>query len=501
MDLELQFHKAELACLKTLKWDVQNQEQTQEIKLPENLPDMGRVLGAWGQSVLRGKNWQSEEVGVSCGAMVWVLYAPEDAGPARVVQAWLPVDMTWQIPTAKQDGSLCANCLLRSVDARMTSARRLMVRINMAVQVQVYVPDKVEISQPENVPEDVQLLIKRHLMTLPMETGEKSFMLDEELTLPNTMPKPASFLRFALQPDITDRKVMSGKVVFRGNANLHTLYEAQDGGLYSHDFQVPYSQYSDLEGDYSEHAQVRLCPQVTNLETETDEEGRIRLKAGLACQYVVYDEKTVELVEDAFSPVRKVEPQVQTLQLPSVEDMQGETVLLSHTIPAEAVRMADTAVLTDQVRKQSLQEETRLEIPATAQLLYYDADGILQGANAKWEDSIQVAVSNDTTLETDSMPIGMARGEIVHDGILTEAQAQVGMLRMSNQMLPMVCALELGQIAAKDPNRPSVILRRADKDGLWKIAKQTGSSMEAIMQANGLTEEPEEGKMLLIPIL
>jgi hypothetical protein len=43
-------------------------------------------------------------------------------------------------------------------------------------------------------------------------------------------------------------------------------------------------------------------------------------------------------------------------------------------------------------------------------------------------------------------------------------------------------------------------LRRAGDEGLWAIAKDYGSTVQAIREANQLTEEPENGQMLLIPI-
>ena len=45
--MELQFHKTSIPCLRQVTWGTQNQEQTQEIKLSDALPDIGRVLGAW----------------------------------------------------------------------------------------------------------------------------------------------------------------------------------------------------------------------------------------------------------------------------------------------------------------------------------------------------------------------------------------------------------------------------------------------------------------------
>jgi hypothetical protein len=51
-----------------------------------------------------------------------------------------------------------------------------------------------------------------------------------------------------------------------------------------------------------------------------------------------------------------------------------------------------------------------------------------------------------------------------------------------------------------DPHRPSLILRRANGEDLWTIAKNCGSTVEAIEKANGLQQAPMPDQMLLIPI-
>ena len=52
--MELQFQKTGIPCLKEVLREPKNQEQTQELRLPEAYPDVGRVLGAFGVPVLRG---------------------------------------------------------------------------------------------------------------------------------------------------------------------------------------------------------------------------------------------------------------------------------------------------------------------------------------------------------------------------------------------------------------------------------------------------------------
>ena len=74
--MEFEFQKSACPCLETVLREVQNVEQTQEIKLSDGMPDIGRVLAAWGQTILRGKEWRSDSVSFSGGMMVWILYAP-----------------------------------------------------------------------------------------------------------------------------------------------------------------------------------------------------------------------------------------------------------------------------------------------------------------------------------------------------------------------------------------------------------------------------------------
>ena len=70
----------------------------------------------------------------------------------------------------------------------------------------------------------------------------------------------------------------------------------------------------------------------------------------------------------------------------------------------------------------------------------------------------------------------------------------------AEQGLPAATGLALGDFKEPDPGRPSLVLRRVGQNTLWEIAKQTGSTMEAIVKANALEGDPDPSQMLLIPI-
>ena len=250
--------------------------------------------------------------------MVWLLYAPEDGNPERSIDAWIPFQVNWDLPEDTPEGTMRMLALPRFVDGRSTSARKLMVRSGVAVMAEAYVPKTAEVFAPGEIPEGVEILRSTYPIRLPVEAGEKAFQLDEDLTLPDSAPHPEKILYYRLNPKVTDRKVLSNKVVFRGNGNLHILYRSEEGQVHSWDFDLPFSQYAPLDGEYGTDAQADFWLAPTALELQLDEEGHLRLKGGMTAQYLITDKQLVEVAEDAYSPVREMELSREPMTLPAV---------------------------------------------------------------------------------------------------------------------------------------------------------------------------------------
>lgn len=113
---------------------------------------------------------------------------------------------------------------------------------------------------------------------------------------------------------------------------------------------------------------------------------------------------------------------------------------------------------------------------------------------------MRLPADENTTLSARVQPKGRPSAVLGGGQIQLKGNAVLDLESQTRQGIPMVTGLEVGQPQPADPARPSIILRRAGDGGLWHIAKQTGSTMEAIRQANGLQGDPAQGQMLLIPI-
>lgn len=497
--MELEFQQTPLHYMNCVVSQVQNSEQTQEIKLADGMPDVGHVIGAWGQPVLRGKEWHDDYFGYSGGMMIWVLYAPEDGAQPQVISSWLPFQMRWDLPEAFRDGHIRICCLPRYVDARSVSPRKIMVRAGMAALGEGYVRETSDLYAPAGERKDIELLINRYPVRLMKEVGEKTFLLDEELSLPESIPTLEKIIYCTLDAKLQDSRVLADKLVFRGVGKLHMVFQSEAGQLHVWDFEIPFSQFAELEISYGHDGQNNIQLGVTNMETEPMEGGRIRLKCGLVAQYLISDKEMVEVAEDAYAPAMEVEKQMQVLGLPVILEEKRANVYAQQDMHGEANVAVDTRFLPDFPSQRKENEEKILNFPGTFQVLYYGADGNLHGNTARWEGSESFPAQENVNLTALPMHPDV-QASVNGSGIQMKAELPVSYLSMGAQEIPMITRIQTGKEILPDPQRPSLIITRCDTERLWDIAKRNGTTVEKIRQANALEGECTPGQLLLIPI-
>lgn len=496
--MELQFNKSVCQCLSRIAREVSAQELTQEVRLTEGMPDIGRVLSAWGQMVLRSKEWRGDTVTLSGGVMVWVLYAPEDGSEPRCMDAWIPYQLRWEHLDSSREGPVRISPLLRFVDARTVAARKFMVRAGAAAMAEMLCPSEIQMYHASELPDDIEVLRRTYPVRLPKEAGEKTFLIDEELSIPGNDPE--KILSYTVRTEITDRRVLANKVVFRGNAVLHLVYRCGEGRIRIHDFEVPFSQYGDLEFSHSPDAQPDIWMGTTSLELDLGDQGHMRLKCGLVAQYLVDDRELIELIEDAYSPNRLIKVKTQLLELPSILESREDTVLAEQQLTGHSGEVADINFMPDFPRQQRLGEQVRLELPGMFQILYYSGDGSLQSANIRWEGELILPAGDDSHLDTHLYSAGHSMASSSADGFTLNGQLQLRTDTGSGCGLLMVTGLEVGEARDPDPQRPSLILCRPGSESLWDLAKRCGSTVEAIRNANDIDDDVASDKILLIPV-
>ena len=289
-------------------------------------------------------------------------------------------------------------------------------------------------------------------------------------------------------------------MVFRGNGLLHTLYRGEDGSLYTFDYDIPFSQYAELSGAYDGDPTVTMCPCVTSLDVTLSENGELQLKAGILGQYLLYDRALLTTAVDAYSLKRPVAPIQETLQLPAVLDQTAQILHAEQFIQADVQQIIDAAFYPAYGQTERCEKGMQIAVPGLFQMLYYNTDGEICNGVAHWEGSWNIDAAEDSAVNVQMLPMGRWTAVPGVDGVSLRSDAMLDVTITTGQGIGMLAGLEMGDWKKPDPNRPSLILCKKGNDSLWDIAKRTGSKVEAILSANHLQGEPDDERVLLIPI-
>ena len=496
--MELQFQKREADCLRPVIRETKQTELTQELRLSDGMPDAGRILGAWGQPMIRSKQWSGDQITVSGGVLAWVVYAPEDGSECRSVDLWVPFQMRWDIPSGEPDGVIRVHPILRFVDGRTVSARKFMVRMGVSVHTEALCPMTYGFYETGELPENVHVLRRTYPLRLAKVSGEKIFTMDEEFALPDHLA-PAKLLRYTVHPEIAEKKLMGDRVIFRGNLNLNLLYRDEGGEILSWEEELPFSQFDQLDEAVSGDGAVNMDIMVTGLELDLQDR-RLHLKCSLAAQYLVEEETVLELVQDAYGTDREVKLWEDAVTLPVILEQRIDAVSAEQVIPGKKGQILDATFAVDFPKYHSGVGEGEQCFSGVFQVLCRSEDESVQSAAVRWESQRSLPMGEGCVVDASVIGIGKMKAMESGEGISLTVPLQIQTRTTVAQELKMITGMELGPVQEPDPNRPSLILCRPGRENLWSLAKRCGSTVGAIQRVNNLDDDYPDHRILLIPI-
>lgn len=497
--MELTFHKTAFSYLDRVIWESQSQEQTQELRLGDGMGDIDKILNAWGQVILRSKQWRSDCVCVTGGISVWVMYLPEGEKTPQYADSWIPFQLKWNLPQTDREGIIQVDCRLHYLDARMISARKMMIRAGIGAMLEAMVEQEGEVYTPESLPDDIQVLKTTYPVELTCEAGEKAFSLEEELKLPAGSPAPHRILFYQACPQISETQIDGDKLIFRGNVPLHMGYLDETGKLHAVMLEIPFSQLVALKKEYTDAAAADVTMAVNNLEVDYFD-GIVDLRCGLVGQFTVSEKIQLEVVEDAYSTARALQLQTCDISFPVVEVQDGPREQIEQQVEAPADTVITDWFMAEQPLTYRENDALRLEATGQCGAIYYDQGGDPGSAASRWELQAELPCGEDKKICASIFVASPGKSNVSSGNLQLRSHAQILLRSLKRETIGMICGLELGDLETAEMDRPALILRRSAGGSLWDLAKESGSSVEMIRKANKLEGEPQTGQWLLIPV-
>ena len=507
MPLELELTKTEIHYDGLVHDLTGSREETLEMIVPDVCPDMLRVADTCGFCCLSRRELTDSGALLAGKVDITILYLPEEGEGLCHLETEIPFQHRYECGQIGEGGHILAAAEITLAETRILNPRKVLLRVELREQVQIYEPGTLSLCSglEEAQPFGLQQMISHHQASVSLTPGEKTFPFEEELTLPGGHTA-VEILR--LQPAVSchESRVIGSKLVLKGSVLLHMLFRGEDGGVYTADYDLPFSQMLET-GSAGDGAAYSLALHVVECRWGSlSADGRmLTVSLELAAHAVFFETVSAGVLTDVYSTRCPVTARREVWHLQRSREPVTRRQTIREFVPLEAAAprtILDTHLELGQSAVRREGDSYELSAPARATVLYVDEDGQYGTLTHTFSVSMRQAAGEDGTISCRCVP---ERLEAVHTAAGMELRGTVEFSMQMTELFQVdgVAGLELDQEHPLDHSgQPSIVLRRPmPGETLWALAKRYGTTCQEICAANGLApeQEPAVGQMLLIP--
>jgi len=482
------------------------QEETVEGIVPDVCPDITRIVDADGQVFVTGRDLSMGNLRITGAVHAAVLYIPEGEEGARRMEVELPFACSLDDPGLHGSCKVWVKPRLNGADARAINPRKVLTRAEILLDVRVYAPEEQQICGGAVCTEQIglqQKLEEREAWVISA-VNEKAISFSDVLSIPSSRPSAVQTLRNRMEQRSLECKVIGGKLVVKGEAELIVLYRTEENTAASVRFAIPYSQVMELPG-VGEESEVQADVAVTRLECalQPGDTGAISLAVEMLIHAVAFEKRTVTMLTDLYAISCPVEPEWGSLVLSTAVERESRRESARQFcecgIPAKTV--VDSFLSVGRVTAEQGMEGACWRADTAVNILFLSEDDALCAVTYPIPVDCARKDVGGSTSGCRCRGVGELTAVPVTGGLEVRFEVEFSGFEMHQITCPAVGSVRVLPLPEGGGERPSVVLRMVgDGESLWDIAKAYQSTTEDIAAANELEgEQASAGTMLLIP--
>ncbi len=307
--MELEFERDTIVGYETAAEITLCQEETLESIVPDACPDILRIVDVCGQAVLSGKQAKEGLAQVTGAVKAVILYQPEGGGGLRRVEVSLPFTCQAEAPGLTDRGMVAAWPRLRRAEARALNPRKVLLRVDLAVDVTACQPVErpvcCGVAEPEASAICQRQFHAEHYQISAVQ--EKPFTFTDQIRLQGGQGEPPQLLSSRAQCVCTESKLIGSKLIFKGAVELCLLLQEPGGGLTVHHESLPFSQIMEIAGA-GEDGDCQVGVEIVELRCESAGDGReVNVDLELLAQAQVRCHRPVTILQDLYSTAWQME--------------------------------------------------------------------------------------------------------------------------------------------------------------------------------------------------
>ncbi len=481
-----------------------------DISLPDYCPEIKRILKCTVTADILSVQNSEEKISVQGNAVVRVLYIGDNDKLSAYEQNY-PIQKTVGSEKHRAGSSVTVKAVTDYVNCRAVSSRRLDIR-GMLTFVFKSVRKREEPVLTCADGNGIQILSGDYSYADLKTLTEKAFFLTEVIELPTEKPVIGRIINSSAYISVLEKKIINNKMLLKGDCYIKLYYLSEnEASVECTEHSIPVSQIIEAEGineacDSFLNLNITACEAVSKVDSSGDTK-LIDINIRVSACVIAFENSNLNLISDAYSTeceTRNSFKSIDILSLNTSSDnsFTNKVVLESIGVSVESVH----AVWCSDIRYNYNLKDNKCFLSGNYQVtvIYRDAEkqfGVIQKP-VEFEYSVALKNSCERIVCYPMIQLCGCTCAVTGESkleIKTEISASLYIL--SSGIVKYVNEIDVleGKNSEKE-NCALTVYFSDENEKIWNIAKRYGTTVEAIMEENGLdcvclTEK----KTLLIP--
>ena len=502
----------ETASINELVYDGAAEQSIEcDFVLPDYLPDIVRILKCSITPRVISKTLSGTSLSIEGTAVAEILYvAPEEEPRCAIYRC--PFSKVVELGRVMPDADIVVCPSVSYVNCRAVSQRRLDIRGAVVLKIQAINRVSCELTGDAQGA-GIQLKKRVFPVSRLCSCVQKNLSVHEDIELPQGNPPVLSILKAVAHAQVSDCKLIAGKIILKGELHLHILYlcDQENHTLCTVEQMLPFSQILDVDG-VDEECSCDISLSVSSCELTPQQEYEENTTLTLECEICVLAkvrrEEEIISVCDVFSTL--YESSCEQRQMEFEHLVTREETSFTHkselNLPQVMESLCDSFCEMKILSTQITQGKASCRIQLDITMFAYDTEHKLQCITAKDEFDYEKNLSDTPmTLEyTPHLHLLSWKASMEGESATFTVECSLGgeaVTKVRESVVTSVCVDE-EKPKGRDKDIALTIYYADEGEQVWEIAKRYNTSVEQVMSENDLAGDVVEKRgMLLIPIV
>ena len=479
----------------------------EDLNVPDVKPDIGRMIQKKGEIQIDDIQISQGKAYLSGALVVYLLYVSD--GPERKIYSLmgnLPIGETMNLEGLENGDKVQVKWDIEDLSIQLINSRKL--NMKALVTFTAYVEDFRQVEIPLGVEDSDISQKKQEVSIMSTAVHKKDIMrIKEDIALSSNKPDIYELLWDTVEVRGLDIRAENDKTGVKGELFLFALYRGNDdnNSLQWLEHSVPFYQEVECSGctpDMIPNVIINVPHSELKVKQDDDGEDRIlSVDTALELEMKIYEEEDVSLLMDVYTPVKDYRAIRKNYKLESLlvknfskckvndhvkaENSQGKILQICHsdgTVKVDSTKIVENGILVEGIVQVRI-----LYIIGDDEMPFYSMETMIPFSHTIEAENITENCVYHLRADLEQLSTTMIDSDEIEVKIVMNLNAIV-LEQTDTGIIQEIEEHELDR--EKLCSMPGIVGYQVQpQDSLWDIAKKFYTTIENIVQLNGLENE------------